>query len=320
MRLLLPILPVALSFLGACATDSAAYKLADSGHKLVIEIDGEPFAEYRYENFEKPILYPLLGPGGVSVTLNFPMLEGMPGESADHPHHESLWFAHGDVNGYDFWQGSDAGEHIVHDRFERLRWKNGRAVVRSRNLWLADDRVLCTEERTMSFGFDERGRVIDFTFVLSPTFEPLVFGDTKEGLMALRLAPQLRLKGPVAGGHCLSSTGARDDDCWGKRAGWMAYWGELGGETISVVLFDHPDNPRHPAWWHARDYGLFAANPFGVHDFEGKPEGTGDLRLELGESLTFRYRLRIHTGGPDVGALDREFRRYGRLGPLERPD
>lgn len=305
-----------LLLLGACASSRSGRQLEDEGHKVVIGIDGVLFTEYRYAHDKRPILYPLLGPDGQSVTRQYPMLEGMPGESTDHPHHESLWFAHGNVNGYDFWHGTGAGEHIVHDRMEYIGWRKGRAEVRSRNLWLVGDRSLLTEQRTMSVGSDEGGGFIDFTFVLAPIEEPVVFGDTKEGLMALRLAPQLRLVGEVAAGHSLNAKGDRDGECWGKRADWLAYFGPVGGEILSVVLFDHPENPRHPTWWHARDYGLFAANPFGIHDFEDKPDGAGDLRLELGETLTFRYRLRIDRGEPRAGVLDRDYRRYGGLAPL----
>jgi len=305
-----------LFFLLACSCAAPAHEndeLLEVGDKVIVSIDGQPFTEYRYANPSKPILYPLYGPGGVRLTRDYPMVGGTPGEAADHPHHQSLWFAHGNVNGFDFWHGTEAGERIVHDRLLGVDWKGERAVVRARNLWqIGGERTLCVEERTMSFGFDERGRVIDFTFVLSPTDQPLVFGDTKEGTMALRLAPTLRLSGDVAAGRSLNAAGDTDGACWGKRAAWVSYYGPVGDRFVTVTLLDHPDNPRHPTWWHARDYGLFAANPFGVHDFEGRPAGTGDLRVELGETLTLRYRLRIAEGAPDPDELDDELRRFGR--------
>ena len=132
--------------------------------------------------------------------------------------------------------------------------------------------------------------------------------------MALRLVPSLRLKGDAARGQCLNDSGARDGDCWGKRAAWVTYWGPVEGKELGVALFDHPGNPRHPTWWHARDYGLFAANPFGIHDFEGKPEGSGDLTLAVGESLTLRYRLYLYEGEADPEALAREFEAFAATG------
>jgi hypothetical protein len=80
-------------------------------------------------------------------------------------------------------------------------------------------------------------------------------------------------------------------DTWGKQAPWCDYSGPVDGKTLGVAIFDHPSNPRHPTWWHVRDYGLFAANPFGVHDFEKKPQGTGDLKVEAGKSITFKVQV-----------------------------
>jgi len=67
-------------------------------------------------------------------------------------------------------------------------------------------------------------------------------------------------------------------------------------KIVGIAIFDHPQNPRHPTTWHVRDYGLFAANPFGLHDFEKKPSGAGDLTVPAGKSITFRYRIYLHEG------------------------
>ena len=117
--------------------------------------------------------------------------------------------------------------------------------------------------------------------------------------MAIRLNESMKLikAGKKPGdGHLLNSAGAKDGDCWGKSAEWCDYWGPVDGKTLGVAIFDHPKNPVHPTWWHARDYGLFAANPFGVHDFEKKPAHAGDLKIPAGGSVTFRYRFLIHEG------------------------
>lgn len=121
--------------------------------------------------------------------------------------------------------------------------------------------------------------------------------------MAIRLAPTMRVKGPVAEGHMLSSEGLMDGDVWGQRAAWVDAWGPVDGQTVGVAIFDHPANPRHPTWWHARTYGLFAANPFGAHDFEQKPAGTGDLMVLPGQSVTFRYRFVFHHGDPEAAGV-----------------
>jgi len=165
-----------------------------------------------------------------------------------------------------------------------------------------DGTVVCTDERYLRFGATEDARWIDYRVIVRADHGDLLFGDTKEGTMAIRMAPTLRLAGKVAAGKVRNSEGVEGKDAWGKRAAWVAYWGRVGGETVTLALFDHPSNPRHPCWWHARDYGLLAANPFGAHDFEKAAKGTGDLRVKNGDSLTFTYRFWFARG--DVDALD----------------
>ncbi len=82
----------------------------------------------------------------------------------------------------------------------------------------------------------------------------------------------------------------------------MDYTGPVQGKTLGVALFDRPTNPRYPTWWHVRDYGLFAAKPFGVHDFEKKEKGTGNLTVPAGDSVTFHYRFYLHPG--DTASAD----------------
>jgi len=128
--------------------------------------------------------------------------------------------------------------------------------------------------------------------------------------MAIRLAPTMRVEGKVGKGHIVNSEGHRDGQAWGKRAAWCDYYGPLNGEVVGVAIFDHPDNPKHPTWWHVRTYGLFAANPFGVHYFEGKPKGTGDITIPAGESLAFRYRLYFHKGDTEQAKVAEHYREY----------
>jgi hypothetical protein len=128
--------------------------------------------------------------------------------------------------------------------------------------------------------------------------------------MAVRLTPTMRLKGKVGKGHIVNSEGQTEDGTWGKRAAWCDYYGPVDGQTVGVAIFDHPDNPRHPTWWHVRNYGLFAANPFGQHNFERKPEGVGNLVIPAGESVTFKYRFYFHKGDEKEGKVAEHYRKY----------
>lgn len=130
--------------------------------------------------------------------------------------------------------------------------------------------------------------------------------------MALRLNEAMRLtrNRKPAEGRIVNSEGLRDGATWGKRAKWVDYYGPVEGQTVGVAIFDHPRNPRHPTHWHVRDYGLFAANPFGIHDFEKKPDGTGDLEVAAGQSVTWRYRFYFHRGDEQEAKVAERYAEY----------
>ena len=129
--------------------------------------------------------------------------------------------------------------------------------------------------------------------------------------MAVRLAETMRLTGKVGHGHIINSEGVRDGDTWGKRADWCDYYGPVEDKIVGIAIFDHPENPRHPTWWHVRDYGLFAANPFGRHNFENLPDKTvGHLSVAPGKDITFRYRFYLHTGDEKEGQIAEKYQEY----------
>jgi hypothetical protein len=161
-------------------------------------------------------------------------------------------------------------------------------------------------------------RTIDFDILLTAV-DKVTFGDTKEGTFAIRLAagleePDPKLPAlPKRTGRRLNAEGATGEaGIWGKRSDWVDHFGEIDGEKLGVAILDHPSNPRHPTYWHSRAYGLFAANIFGVHDFERDRSKDGSLTLAPGGTLRFRYRVIIHPGdakSADIAALYSEYAR-----------
>ena len=296
-----------------------------AGDRVLVTVDGEPFTEYRPGGEADggghlPYLYPVHGPGGQALTRNWPMAE-VEGEERDHPHHRSLWFAHGAVGladggkRYDIWNGRD-GSAIVHRKI--LAARSGESgVLRTANSWVdPNGGEMLREERTMTFRagtFDtgQAWRAIDFDVRLRAGDVGVVLGDTKEGTMAIRVAATLRHQGERAAGSMRNSEGVEGVDVWGKRAAWVHYTGPVEGKPVGIAILDHPENFRHPTWWHARAYGLFAANPFGVHNFEKAKKGTGDWTIAAGDELRLRYRLLFHDGEVSVEQLDAELAEYG---------
>ena len=301
------------------AANSAGVQISRQNGTLRVDIGGQLFTVYHYANVPRPYFYPVLGPDELPMTRKWPM-EDTNDEEHDHPHHRGLWYAHGNVNGLDFWSEEKNYCRIAHAGFVKVVSGKEYGIIESKDHWLNHEgAVVCADVRAMRF-YDGPGRerVFDFEItLLAPPDQPVIFGDTKEGAMATRVAETMRLKnkdGPGQG-HIVMSTGLRDELTWGKRADWCDYFGPVAGgpngpETLGVAIFDHPDNPRHPTTWHVRDYGLFAANPFGLRDFEKKPPGAGDLTIPAGQSVTFRYRFYYHRGDEKQAQVAEHYQKY----------
>ena len=298
-----------------------ALKPGDAG--LRVEIDGQLFTEYVTKDTPRPFMYPLIGAAGVNVSRDFPMKKDVPGEERflDHKHHRSLWFAHSKVNGVDFW-----GEYLAFGKQEHIGFSETKAAGNQGSFlaatkWVAPtgETVLTDERRITITALPEGEKTLDFDITLKATEGDVLLGDTKEGTMALRLCPSLSMNSSKnfvntgnSTGHAFNSNGIRDHAIWGKHANWVCYYGpDPKGNPVGVAIFSHPGNLRSPTTWHARDYGLFAVNPFGLHDFEpDKPTGAGDYTIKKGDSLTLRYRFYFAKGQPTPEALDAGFQNY----------
>lgn len=312
-------LPFLLSLLlcASCATTekgagkkSTGVRITKETEALRIQVNGDLFALYNYNvsGAKRPYFYPVYGPSGKLTVRNWPMKE-VPNEERDHPHHQGIWFGHREVNGMTFWDNNTNGGYQLHDKFVRISSGKDAGQFTEKVNWVdKDGNEVCRDERTVRVLNSPAGRFMDFEITIFATKTALHFGDDKDGLMAIRLAESMRLKIPKewnkaksgtkqGDGHIVVSDGSRDDDAWGKKGPWCDYYGPVDGETIGVAIFDHPDNLRYPTWWHVRDYGLFAANPFGKRHFEKlKDEHAGDFELAAGKSLTFKYRFYFHQG------------------------
>lgn len=281
---------------------------------------GEPFATVHYDVTPRPYIWPVFAPGQVPMTRNHPMAERA-GEQPDHPHHQSLWFAHGNVNGFDFWHGKGHRERMVLTAFESKSGQDDFGSVQCDYSWVTDDeQQVVLETRLMRFHDLGDVRMIDVFVRFEGVAGGVRFGDTKEGSFAMRVHPALRVDGKVATGDLRNSEGDHGKAAWGKRARWIADEGVVDGQQVGVAIFDHPKNLRHPTWWHARNYGLLAANPFGVHDFERKPKGTGDFVLKEGDTLQLSYRIVLYASKWDDARIEAAYEEWaGSPRPFLRP-
>jgi hypothetical protein len=308
-----------LLFFGLSVACAAQVLVKQSPDRISVTIDGKPFTEFFVgADAVKPYLHPLRTATGKIVTRSYPM-ETVAGEAKDHPHHRGLWMTHGLVNQVDFWANEQnqkgAGKAgrgtIVTRRITALESGKKKGVIGANFEWQdPTGKGLLAERRIMTFYPHPTQRSIDFDITLT-AMEDVVFGDTKEGTFAIRLATELEEK---HSGKMRSADGKEGEKAvWGKRSPWVDYAGTLGGEKLGLAILDHPTNPRHPTYWHSRAYGLFAANPFGVSDFENDKAKNGDLKLAKGGAVRFRYRLIIHPGDATEARIDEEFKKYAKV-------
>jgi hypothetical protein len=311
----------------------------DANRRVDVRVDGKPFTSYIWpDTIKKPVLYPILTAKGSVVTRGFP-LEPRPGERVDHPHHVGLWFNYGDVNGVDFWNNSEGlpAERVPHmgtirhRAIERAAGGAGQGELEVDSDWvMPDGSVVLREHTRYVFHAAADWRSIDRITTLTAGDKRVSFTDNKEGVLGLRVAraleepsdkpevftdaqgkatavPTMDNKG--VNGVYLSSEGKKGGAVWGTRGRWTVLQGTVGGEAVTLGILDHPGNPGFPTYWHARGYGLFAANPLGQAALSDGKERL-DFALAPGASTTFRHRILIASGTltpEEVEARYREF-------------
>jgi hypothetical protein len=300
-------------------TENKAQKRVD------ISIDGKPFTSYIYpESLMKPVLYPIRTAKGTFITRGWPM-DPRPGERVDHPHHVGLWFNYGNVNGLDFWNNStsipeerkDRYGTIKHISVNKMLADNNKAELEVSSYWQKPDGSNLLKEDT-KYIFTGKGeeRAIELITKLTALSEDVSFMDNKEGLLGLRLARELEhpsdkpekftdangiatdvasMNNDGVTGVYRSSDGVEGDAVWATRAKWMNLNGKIGNEPVSVVILDNTNNVGYPTYWHARGYGLFAANPLGQKEFS-KGKEVLDFKLKAGESVVFKYKVLVNSG------------------------
>jgi hypothetical protein len=323
---------LALVILLPCAHLAAAgepVKFQERADSVEVIIGGKDFTTYYFgPKSPKPYMAPLHSAQGTVVTRGFPMRTDIPGERHDHPHHRGLFFAHGDINGVDFWgEGTankaaqtangvyypTAGElptgRTVFVKLDQVKAHGKSGTLKAEfKLVGPGGKAIGGETQQYTFSGDASFRIIDCVFTLTADQGvPLKMADTKEGTFAIRVVngltqPNLKM---------VNSDGKVGVDAiWGKRANWVDYSGDVDGESLGIAIFDNPANLKHPTYWHARDYGLFAVNPFGEHDFYHDPKRDGSVTIAKGESLTFRYRVVIHHGDATDAQIGAAYNAY----------
>ena len=275
--------------------------------QYAVSVGGRPFTVYRYgEPFvDKPVFYPVIAPNGARVNREYPMVTGVPGESADHPHHQSMFFTYDEVNGTNFWNPEPTGRRIEHVGATI----DGRTLAASLAWKDKEGQVVLDEARRVTFGGGTDVSWMDHDITLTAGRVPVSMGDTKEGAFGIRLNDTLKENG--GSGRYINAEGLETAaNVWGKTSAWVAIRGSVrdasGTKPVTVAIFAHPSGLNFPPYWHARDYGLFAANPFGRNDYDRTaPERI--TQLAVGEHVRVRFRLAVYDAQVTKERLDADY-------------
>jgi hypothetical protein len=328
----------------AATTMSASGKdveiaVKESDRRVDVTIDGQPFTSYVWPtSLKKPVLYPIRTAKGTLITRGFP-LDPRPNERIDHPHHVGLWFNYGDVNGIDFWNNSDAiaAERkpkmgtIVHKAITTAKGGPGEGVLEVESDWvMPDGSVILRETTRFVFSGTATTRTIDRITTLQAGATRVAMNDNKEGVLGLRVTRALEepvskpekftdaqgkptdvptMDNAGVNGVYLTSEGIKGAAVWGTRGRWNTLSGKVGDEMVSVAIFDAPGNPGFPTYWHARGYGLFAANPLGQKELSGGKDVLNFV-IEPNQRVTFRHRIHIVTGGLTPDQADAAWKQF----------
>ncbi len=267
-------------------------------------VGGQVIGVFRYgTQLARPIVWPLVGPDGLGLTRDWPMSEANADDSRDHPHHQSFWVAHGDVNGVNHWSLAE-GHGLQRVSDVKVGEEAGGIAIDAGVDWLdaAGNKQLNEKRKLLFWSMADGPRGVDLTCRFEMTEGEVRFGDTKEGgLCSVRMASALEEK--RGGGRITNGAGGQGEGgCWGKPSPWCDYSGTLAGKNVGITILDHPANFRYPTTWHVRAYGLMTANPFGISFFRND-KFDGSYTWQKGDVVEWRYRVVLHSGDASAGGV-----------------
>ena len=276
--------------------ETTAVSFQQGDGSLQIAIGGQPIAEYVLSDDKilRPYFRHLRTLSGVLVTRNHPPVKGqdLDDHSAMHP---GLWLAFGDLDGADFWRNKGRVRQL---RFiEQPKVKSGGGSFVVENVYEADGRTFCTETCEITISVRPDGYLLDWrsTFQSKQDF---TFGDQEEMGLGVRVATPLAVD---KGGEIIDSENRKNgSQVWGKQADWCQYSGVVDRQRIGIVLMPAPNNFRR-SWFHARDYGLLVANPFGQNAFTKGEKSK--VSVKQGDKFSLRFGVLVY-GVPAESPLD----------------
>lgn len=273
---------------------------------LQIAIGGQGVADYIFndEIVRRPYFRHLRTRSGIQVTRNHPPVKDQ--DLDDHPTmHPGLWLAFGDLDGADFWRNKGQVRHAGFIEPPQGGADSGSFAVRS--VYEADGRTVCSEDCTITLSVQPAGYLLVWKSTFRSEPDDFAFGDQEEMGLGLRVATPLTV---VKGnGEIRDSEGRKNEpQVWGKQADWCAYSGTIDGQHVGVVLMPSPRNFRR-SWFHARNYGLLVANPFGRNAFTKGEKSR--INIKKGDEFHLEYGVLVYSvpagTSPDIAGAYRQY-------------
>lgn len=337
-RFVLLLCGILWTFPGHAQDTSSPCTIKRMGNMLEFKVGDHAVGQYLFDPSQpRPHFHPLYSLESKPLTRAFPMQKDVPGETKDHVHHRGCWVGHQIVMlaakeegqkpiNANFWAEAvnpaqqQLGKQIC-TKVEEAHNGPGHAWVVTNNTWqTASGTKILVEKRTLHLVSLGGAHLVIFDIDFHASEGDITFGDEKDGFMAIRVADVMAEKSKKGGllenaegkQHMGSGDNKDRKGCWGLRSAWVDYSGVVEEKPVGVALLDHPRNPI-PACWHARDYGLLTANPFGRKGSKF-PDAQGDVaKLKAGEHMTFRYGVLIHAGNAQAGKVAEHYQAFVRL-------
>lgn len=277
-------------------------------HQASFQRDGAEIARYHFgPSLHRPFIFPVIGPSGRSLTRM-----GHPHDPESHSHHNSVWISHHDVGGTDFWSDGGKGK-VRHKRIIKFEDGAKSSSILTENQWVTNKGIVLLHEirrvTTMTLDDSEWLMIIDMEFKANNS--PVTLGKTPFGMIGVRMAKTIGVND--GGGTIRNSEGAvNEKDVFWKRARWVDYSGPIAsGKLEGITLFDHPDNPNFPTYFHVRNDGWMGASL--THD--------GPRTIQPDKPLRLRYGLYIHNDRKATDVIQVKWKQFTKIDPakLENP-
>lgn len=273
-------------------------------NQVSFQRDGVEIARYHFgPSLNRPFIFPVIGPSGRSLTRM-----GHPHDPESHSHHNSVWISHNDVGGISFWSDGGKGK-IRHKLIVKFEDGNRACSIITENQWVSNKgKVLLLETRLVTvvpLDDSEWLMIINMEFKADDT--PVVLGKTPFGMIGVRMAKTIGVND--GGGTIRNSEGAvNEKEVFWKRARWIDYSGPITNEKLEgIAIFDHPDNPNFPTYFHVRNDGWMGASL----TFDGPRTIHPDKPLHL------RYGLYIHSDMKSKQAIETTWKQFTKIDPAK---